>query len=241
MRRYPWLVIAIAACTAPNRATTPPLSARQHYAEAREHEAQAAEYDRAASAEERAPLGARNCADRTLAAQSTSGGVPISLVTPCWTPTDSREGHIHRAADLRRDARHHRAIAATLIEAERAACDPLPESERDHSPSWHRGDIIGVETVYAGRHVVGARLVFRKVDGLSVDWLRAAYACHRAQAAEEGFDLAFMPYCPAGLPDVAIDVTDRSDGYVVTFRSSVRDEIGPAILGRAQALAERDH
>lgn len=239
MRRYPWFVIALVACSTPGRVPGPTLSAQQHYAEARQHEADAARHDGAAGAEERVPLGARTCTDRGMAEQSTSGGVPISLVTPCWSPTDNRSAHLHRAADLRRDARKHRAMAARLIEAERAACDQLPEAERDHSPSWHRGDITGVETVRAGHYIVGARLVFRKIEGLSVDWLRTAYACHQAQAAAEGYDATFMPYCPAGLPDVSIDVTERSDGYVVTFRSSTRTESGPAILGRAEALVER--
>jgi len=241
MRHHTWLVIALAACTAPARVPSTLLSAQQHYAEARRHDAEADEHDRAARADERVTAQQRYCADRAIAEQSTSGGVPISLVTPCWTSTASdRESHLHRAADLRRDARAHRSTAAKLIAAERAACDRLPVAERDHSPSWHRDDIIGVETVYAGHHVVGARLVFRKVEGLSVDWLRAAYACHHAQAAAAGYDPTYMPYCPAGLPDVAIDVVERSDGYVVTFRSSVRDDTGPAILGRAEALTERE-
>lgn len=240
-RHHTWLVLVLAACSTPARAPAVPMSAAQHYAVARDRDAAAAEHDRAADAEEGRGLVDRYCADRSIAAQSTSGGVPISLVTPCWSPTDNRDAHIHLAAKLRRDARAHRATATRLIEAERAACDRLPASERDHSPSWHRGDIIGVETVYAGHHVVGAQLVFRKLAGLSVDWLRTAYECHRAQAAAQGFDPTFMAYCPAGIADVAIDVAERSDGYVVTFRSSVRDDAGPAILARAEALIERDH
>ena len=67
--------------------------------------------------------------------------------------------------------------------------------------------------------------------------LRAAYACHQAQAAVAGFDPAVMSYCPATLPDVAISVAESADGYVVTFTSS-RDDIAASVLGRALALAE---
>jgi hypothetical protein len=239
MRISSWLVLALAACGASDRPPARPMSAAQHYAEAREQEAAAAEHDRAAGAEQRAAQrDATTCVDRTIAAQSTSGGVPISLVTPCWTSHASeRSMHLSRAASLRHDARKHRAVAASLIEAERAACAGLPATERDHSPSWHRDDITAAEPVRDGGPVRGARVTFRKVAGLSVEWLRSAYTCHQAQAAALGFDPTAMSYCPATLPDVTIDVTEDTDGYVVTF-TSARDDVAASVLGRALALLE---
>ena len=232
-----WLIAATAACGAANHAPRAPLSARQHYDEARRHEADAARHEQTAAIEGRSTDDVY-CANRTVVEQSTSGGVAISRVTPCWTSrTSQRDAELHRAASLRRDANRHRTIAAHLIEAERAACDPLPVAERDHSPSWHRDDVLAVEPVRDGGPVVGATLVFRKVAGMSVDWLRMAYTCHQAQAAAEGYDPTFMTYCPAGLPDVTIEVGERTDGFVVTLRST-RADIAAAILGRATDLRE---
>jgi len=237
MRTALWIVF-LAACANPRPAPTRPLGVADHYAEARRHDEEAQrERDRAIAVEQRTGA-AVTCGNQTLAEQSTSGGKPISLAVPCWTSHDAAHAHLRRAEHLQRDAHAHRAIAKNLLEAERAACAPLPESERDHSPSWHREDVVSVEPLRDGGPVVGARIVFRKVEGLTADWLRTAYACHRAEAAVAGFDPTFMSYCPASVVDAEVEVTDRADGIEVTFRSHTKE--GAAVIwGRASDLAPK--
>jgi hypothetical protein len=235
MRHLIWLA-GVAGCVATDPTPRRPLSAAEHYAEARAHDEEAATHDRAARDEQRAATREVTCGDRVLSEQSTSGGVPITYVVPCWSHAAERDVHLRRAERLRRDARAHRTVAAALIEAERAACASLPPSERDHSPSWHREDVIAVEPVRDDGPVMGARVVFRKVAGLSTGWLRDAYACQQARAAAEGYDPTLASYCPGMLEGVAIDVAERADGFVVTFRAG-RSEIGAAVWGRASDLA----
>jgi hypothetical protein len=231
--------IAVATgCAATDPTPRRPLGAAEHYAEAREHEREAQMHDRAARAQERAETTMPACGDRVLAEQSTSGGSPISLAVPCWTTHSKRDSHLHRAATLRRDASRHRAIAASLIETARAACASLPASERDHSPSWHRDDILAIAPVRANGPVRGARIVFRRVPGLDADWLRRAYACHQAQAAAMGYEPTFMGYCPAAVDGARVDVADSADGIEVTIVSE-RWEVAAVIFGRALDLRHR--
>lgn len=234
--RSPIAVLILAGC-ASSSSPHKPLSAAEHYAEARAHD-QEADGEEARAAAERSSVNPEAiCGNRTLSDQSTSGGVPITHMVPCWTRSSTRDAHMRRAGQLRRDARVHRTIAAGLIKTERETCDAIAPSQRDHTPSWHRDDIARIEPIRDGGAVLGAQVVFRKVEGLSAAWLRAAYACHRAQAAVEGYDPTFMSYCPAGLADTTVEVTERDDGFVVTFRSD-RAEIGAALWGRAGALAD---
>jgi hypothetical protein len=234
MRTSLWL-LALTACGGGERIPPRPLGAADHYAEARRHDDEASAERKLADEAERHAAPTVACGDRGLAGQSTSGGVPVSLVVPCWTARDDARAHEHRAEILERDARVHRATAKRLVDAERAACERLPASEISHTPSWHREDILSVEPLREGGPVRGARLVFRAVEGLTADWLRAAYACHQAQAAERGYDAGFMGYCPAMLSDSTIVVTDGVEGIAVEIRSD-RDEIGAAIWGRATDL-----
>jgi hypothetical protein len=154
---------------------------------------------------------------------------------PCWTARSAAREHEQRAARLQRDARRHRATARHLLAVEDRTCAPLPAAERDHSPSWHRDDIIEVEPVRRDGHLEGARLRFRKVAGLDAAWLRTAYDCARARAAVHGYDPELASYCPAVLEDVRVDVEDGGHTLVVTVRSD-RSEIAAAAWGRALEL-----
>jgi hypothetical protein len=231
--RSTFAILILASCT--SSSPPRPMSAAEHYAEARAHDRDADTEETRATAERSSAAPDVVCGNRTLSDQSTSGGVVITHMVPCWTKSSPRDAHIHRATKLRREARVHRTIAASLIKTEREACDAIAPSQRDHTPSWHREDIARVEPIRDDGAVVGARVVFRKVEGLSTAWLRAAYACHHAQAAVEGYDPAFMPYCPSALASTTIDVVERDDGLAVTFRAN-RPEVGAAVWGRASAL-----
>jgi hypothetical protein len=234
MRNYT-LFVVLAGCAANSPTPQRPLGATEHYAEARAHDQAAEEHDLAASAEQRSARTLVTCGDQVLSDQSTSGGVPLTRSVPCWTHVSQRDAHLRRAAAQRREARVHREIAARLIEAERVACAAVAEDERDHTPTWHTGDIVAVEPVRDGGPVAGARIVFRKIPGLTADWLRASYACQQAQAAAEGYDPTFASYCPSTLEGVTIEVSERADGFVVTFRAD-RPEVGAVVWGRASDL-----
>ena len=236
--RHAISIAALAGCVATAPTPQRPQSAAAHYAEARVHDEEATEHERAAAAEQHAMRAQVICGDRALSSQSTSGGVPITHVVPCWTHAAERDVHLRSAQRARREARAHRAIATALIKTERAACAAIAPAERDHTPSWHREDIIAIEAIRNGGPVRGARVVFRKVPGLSAAWLRTAYECQQAVAAVEGFDPTYASYCPGTLDGVTIDVGERPDGFVVTFRAEA-NEIGAAVWGRAMELAPR--
>jgi hypothetical protein len=136
---------------------------------------------------------------------------------------------------LRRDARKHRAIAASLIETARVACSVLPDDQRDHTPSWHRDDIISVEPVRDDGPVRGARLTFRRVPGLTAEFLKHAYACARAQAAALGYDPTFLGYCPATVDGVRVEVDETPAGFVVTIIAE-RWDVAAVVYGRALDL-----
>ena len=51
----------------------------------------------------------------------------------------------------------------------------------------------------------------------------------------EGYDPTFASYCPGTLEGVAIQVAERADGFVVTFRAE-RTDVGAVVWGRATDL-----
>ena len=86
----------------------------------------------------------------------------------------------------------------------------------------------------------GAKVTFRKVPGLSVEWMSQNVRCHQARAAVLGFDEKFLPYSPLTVKGAAVSVSESTDGIVVTIRSS--DPIAAAtIYGRAEASPHYDH
>lgn len=218
-----------------------PLSVAEHRQEAERHDRVAAREAAAKSQGEGRGTGQpMDCLDQPLAPNPTSGAEELRIIRPCWTSVTARTGDHERRARVHRDAaRAHRTRAAELVDAERKACAGLARRDIDYSPFYHREDVDSVEAYREGAQVRGARIVFRKVRGLSVPWLRRAVACHQARAAVMGYAHTFMGYCPLMVGPVQVSVAEHARGIEVVIRTT--DEVGAAaVLGRATDLLDGD-
>ncbi len=239
MRRhlFPLVLFALSACGGSTRLPARTLGVGDHLAEADRHDAEAREHDElAAGAERRATVAPLVCGDRALADLATSGGEVLVLSAPCWTSeAHAVENHRAAAARLRADAADHRARARKLLTRERGACAGLPAAEIDHSPFDHRGDIGAVAAEVDGDRLVGARVTFEAVPGLSAAWLRRALACHQAQAATSGHDGQFLPTSPSVVAGAETTVLDEPGGLVVVIRAG-DPAAALVVYARAEAL-----
>jgi hypothetical protein len=236
----PLALVLAAGCGAPAQEAMPPrhISASQHDQEARRHERQARQSQGAPARGEQAPGGQSSygCFDQAMP-EPDSGGQRVPVLRPCWTaktqPASDRErdGAAHR----RQAARHH-AMAATLWRAERRACAGLDGADAARSPFSRRGDIVRVAPLRAGGRVTGARVVFRRADGLDPDWMRRSIACQQARAAAQGYP-ARSGGGPIAVAPTRATVAASADEIAVSI-TAARDEDAAAVLGRAEALVD---
>jgi hypothetical protein len=165
---------------------------------------------------------------------STTGGERLVMRRPCWTGRiNPSEQHRREAERLRQEAARHRAEASALARSEQQACSGIDQDEIDHSPFFHREDILAVEPYFVNRELRGAKVWFRKVPGLTVEWMRKDIACQQARAAAMGNTEEFQSYCPLVLGDVTATVEETTKGILVILRSE-RTDIASAVLDRAQ-------
>jgi hypothetical protein len=229
---------ALASACGPRPAPPPekPKSYTALLEEAHQHEQEALRHEHAA---EKTPTASTDfhCGDDILAAQTTSGGEPVSRWVPCWTvERDAHERHKREAARLRAEARDHRQEARNLAYVERTFCAVMPEDELAHTPFWHREDIVRVAPYFEDKVVRGAEITFRPVKGLTVAWLRAAIDCHAARAALFGYDPTYQAYDPSLVQRTRISVVERAEGMVVTIRADDSDTAA-LVWSKAQGLA----
>jgi hypothetical protein len=225
--------LIVSSCGAPEPPPRQPRSVHALLTEAQRCEKEATEHDMVARAEQSAPSHASQCADTPLDHVSTTGGEPLRVFHPCWTLSIPL-GDVHRrqAERLRAEAAQYRAQAQALLEMEQSACTGLSQDAIDHSPFFHAEDILRVEAYRVNESLRGARVLFRKVPGLTVEWLSRAIHCHQARAAVMGHATTFQSYCPLVLEDITASVSETSEGIEVLIRSE-RDDIAAAVLGRA--------
>jgi hypothetical protein len=211
------------------------LSVADNLAEASRHEREAAEHERLYAQSRRAEGNPNFCYDQRTPFPPTDGE-PARVLRPCWTREQrpSREQLEEAAAD-RREAARHRAVATSMLGAEREACSGLGEDEMSHSPFFHREDILRVEQVRVDGELHGARVVFGRVRGLGVGWLRRAIACHQARAAAMGYPQKEMRYCPLMAAPTTVTVEDLGETIAVTIIARRDWEIA-AVVGRAESL-----
>lgn len=84
---------------------------------------------------------------------------------------------------------------------------------------------------------IGARIVFSRVPGLTMEGMRRLVNCHLARAEVIGYEKAErdMPYCPLMLSGVSATVRMEGDQVAVDVVSRDSEIIGE-ILRRATAL-----
>lgn len=225
----------LAACASSAKVPPRPMGASDHLAVAQRCEDDARHHDElAADAEARkAQDGGLICGDRALAQQATSGGETLTPRPPCWTTeADAVARHRTAAAQLRADARAHRALARQLVGAAREACESLPENELVVSPFSHADDLRSVDAVVEGDRVRGARIRFKPVAGLDAAWLERSLSCHQALAAAVGFEPTYMPTSPAAVEHARVVAVDTAAGPEVEIRS---DDPAAALVIYARA------
>ena len=244
--RQPWIPIiaavafsSLAACAGRDAgpAAEEPKSAADLYAEANRHDAEAARQDALAAETAQQPA-TYPCGDTVIHDQSTSGTERLTP-RPCWSVELSpTERHKLQAERLRDQAAEHRHVAKGLLDAERVACEGLAVEDMEHTRCWHRGDVLSVEAELSGARLRGARVLFRQVRGLSVEWMQRALACHQAHAAALGFAPTNMSYCPTTVAGATFEVTQASGGILVIVRAT-DDDVAALIYSRAEALLAR--
>ncbi len=85
-------------------------------------------------------------------------------------------------------------------------------------------------------HIVGARLGFAALPGLTPEWIERTLECHASRVLLRRAQP--VPNDPYWLPDswVAVSVESRGDSFLVTLRGE-SPEAGGKILEHAQAFA----
>ena len=211
------------------------LSVAQHEAEAVRHEGVAAEHERLYARSRQSEGGPIQCYDQRTP-DPASGGEPLRVMRPCWTREQrpSRH-HLDTARAEHEEAARHLAVAASMRRAEREACKGLGDDDMNHSPFFHREDILRVDEVRTGGELHGVRILFKKVPGLEVTWMRRAISCHQARAAAMGYSPTFMSYCPLMIAPTSATVDDVGGLIAVTIAARSDWEIA-AVVGRATDL-----
>ncbi len=184
----------------------------------------------------RDPLAYR-CGDTVLADQSTSGGERLQLSQPCFDPQEEA-AQAPRALPANEQARVPNEVqraSGGLVETELVACRNIPERELAHSPFAHHKAISEVIPHYAGGTVRGARVVFKKIPGMTEAWMRQDIACHQARFASRSDSASYMPEDPSMIAGTRVTV--ESDRATVTVLiEATTDEAGREVLARARAL-----
>jgi hypothetical protein len=211
------------------------LSVAQHEAEAVRHEREAAQHERLYAQSRQAEGKPIQCYDQRTP-DPASGGEPLRVLRPCWTAQQrpSRH-HLDEAQAEHQEASRHLSVAASMRRAEREACQGLGDDEMSHSPFFRRADIVRADEVRVGGELHGVRVLFRKVPGLEVAWMRRAIFCHQARAAAMGYAPTVMSYCPLMIAPTSVNVEDRGGSIAVTIVARRDWEIA-AVVGRAMSL-----
>jgi hypothetical protein len=146
----------------------------------------------------------------------------------CWTTpwgSDAAAEDLMEASELRDAAARHRRISKELREAEARECPGIPEADVTRSPLAHREDIVQVEVVHGAPgpdgqpSILGARVRFHHLGGLTADWLQRIVDCHVARDNALGNnvpEMSYDPLVPAGARATVIEVPH---GYIVEVRS----------------------
>ncbi len=215
------------------------MTAHEHLAEADQHEAQARALEaRAAEKERSGNPTPYTCGDTALNELATSGGERLHLAAPCWAGERSAIRRDREAAERQRaEARDHRRTARAMLVAERKWCAGLPASELEHTPFDHREDLASVQAELEGDKLRGARVRFRKVPGLSADWLRQTIACHQAMSAMHGYDPTNLSHDPSVVSGVQTTVIEGPNGLEVVMRAA-DPAAALVVYARAEALLD---
>ena len=205
----------------------------EHMLAAQEHDQRATQHERAAAAAEasRGP-DSYSCGDTVLNDQLTTGGNRVTTWTPCFDLAEENAvEHREVAQRERKLADRDRATATALVRAEVAACGGIPAAEREHSVFAHRTAISRVIPHRESGLIRGVWIEFKRVPGLTADWIRRDISCQRARWAELGpRPTLASPDDPTLVPGASVQVFDRGDhvDVLVTTQTSADAQLAVA-------------
>lgn len=180
--------------------------------DAQEHDRRAARHEQAASRADlaRGPT-SYDCGDPVLNDQVTTGGLRVTTWQPCFDlAEEAAVEHREAAARERELAKRDRGTAAALVRAEVDACAGIPEAEREHSVFAHKTAIANVIPHREAGQVRGVWVEFKRLQGLTADWIRRDIDCQRARWAALG-PTHVSPDDPSLIPGAQVQVFDRGD------------------------------
>jgi hypothetical protein len=109
------------------------------------------------------------------------------------------------------------------------------------SPFHHVDDIAHVEPMdeigLTGWKLVGARVIFHALPGLTVEWLQRIVDCHLARVAVLG-ETAAPRDCPLSVAGIRAQVRTIEGGFAVEIRA-VDTPAAALVLSRSRVLASR--
>ncbi|MHB8420314.1 MAG: hypothetical protein ACYDCL_19750 [Myxococcales bacterium] len=191
-----------------------------------EHHPSAAAYESQASAERAEAARQERAYDPNAGVRRQSCEGKSDLGSACWTSElNPTAEHLREAARLRREAARDRARSNELREAEAKSCAGVSEADRDEGPFIHREDIASVAPVYSpaegseSPRLLGARVTFRPIWGLTIGFLQRVVDCHLARSNALGNQLPDLPDCPMATPGTRASVVQTAQGFAVTLTS----------------------
>lgn len=210
----------------------PPIGYEAHLAEATRLDDEAARHAQAAEAARQGGP-AYVCETAPESEQTTSGGERMHGTRVCDdAAAGDRRRHEREAARLRERADHHRGLARSLLDADRAACAGLGVDQLRDPPLRRLAARATVETIPGG-----ARITLRGAD-LDAAALERELGCHRARAALLGHDPDYMPSEPMVVAGARLRVERTAAAVIVTVDAAAPDAAA-IIVRRAQALVGR--
>lgn len=201
-RALSFLSLAVVAC-----ASTASTGTRPSEMSVAEHERAAREDETLAEAQEH---------QYDEDAWQTSGSCSDLCFSTWSNPTAE---HAELARRYRAEAAEHRAASKVLQNAEQAACQGIPERDRDVSPFFHEDDIVGWEKEPRSgpEGPVAFRIHFRAIEGVDVERMQHLLDCHLARSAARGYEAPEMPYCPLVLEGVSAVAKSAPTGLDVVL------------------------
>jgi hypothetical protein len=223
MDRTSWMFAALVVCA--GCASTPP----GRHPSASQYDALAAQDDRAAKEDLTGAVVARR--------NGICGTAPNATTDTGWSKcaTSDEAAWLFEAQRARDEADAFRARAQSMRAAEKRACAGLGDLDRQVSPMAHTRQIVRVDRLDAQGRLIGARVTFAKVPGLTRDRLQQLVDCHVAIADEMGHDDRAQTFDPLSAPDASAGVRESDAGFEVTVVTS-NPTSASEILRRAQAL-----
>ncbi len=176
------------------------------------------------------------CGDPVLNDQLTTGGQRVTTWQPCFDVGDEaavdQRQQVIASYDRQLENRENEVDRALPLDT-LAACAGVPLAEQGHSPFAHRASIDRVEPVHENGELVGVRVVFQPVRGLTADWLRRDIACQQARWDALGNVATWRPDDPTLVEGATTTVLDRA-GHVEVIITVPSPEQAHVALVRAR-------